>query len=359
METKPGKCPICRMDLTPISLDQIDSKGIKLSEQQVKLANIQTSIVSYDYVDNKVYATGIVRENENSSAFINARIDGRIDKLYFKSNGAYINKGQIVYAIYSEMLAATQSELINIYKQVQQNPNDLSQQLIMKGIAQKLALWGISARQIEKIKHKTAPQIPFPIESPYSGFIKNIKIGEGNMVMEGQSIFELLDYKTLWVDAQFYPNETLTINTGDQVDVMIEGAGQNYIQGKVVEILPQVNSSSTINIVRILIQPKSDIIKPGMQANVYWHKSNNETLVVPSSAVLRDSQGATVWVKNKVGVYESKMVHIGEVSGKNMEILHGLDEGDEVVISGAYLLQSEFVFKKGLNPMAGHDMKNM
>lgn len=355
MEPKPGKCPICRMDLTPVSREQMQSNGIKLSEQQEKLANIQTIPIAYDYVDSKIFATGVVKENENNITFISARVNGRIDKLNYKTNGVYINKGDIVYEIYSEMLASTQSELITAYKLLQEKPNDVTLQTIILASNSKLELWGISKKQIEQIRFQKEPQIPFPIESTTSGYIKNIAITEGAIVMEGQSLIELTEYKTLWIEAQFYPNETINIKNGNTVDVMVEGASTNSIKGKIIQVLPQVSSNSNINIVRVLIVPDSPLIMPGMQANIFWHKSKEKTLVVPTNALLRDSKVATVWIKNR-GVYESKMVHVGEISGNKASILHGLNEGDTVVISGSYLLQSEYIFKKGSNPMKDHDM---
>lgn len=357
VESKPGKCPICKMELTPVK--KSNSKGIKLSIQQEKLANIQTAKVAYGYVDSKIYATGTIKENEQNITFINARIDGRIDKLNYKTTGNYINKGDIVYEVYSEMLAATQSELINAYKKLEQNPSDLALQSIVRAATSKLELWGLSRRQIERIKHQTKPSIPFPIESPYSGYINKINITEGSIVMEGTPLIELIEYKTLWVEAQFYPNETVNITNGNLVEVMVEGLSGDAIEGKVIQVLPQVSSGSAINIVRILITPNSSFIKPGMQANIYWHKSTEKTLVIPTNALIRDSKGATIWFKNKEGEYESKMVHLGEISGNRASVLHGLNEGDSVVVSGAYLLQSEYIFKKGNNPMQGHDMSKM
>jgi len=358
MKSKPGRCPICGMSLIPVSREQMQSNGIKLNEQQEKLANIQTMPITYDYVDSKIFATGVVKENENNITFISARVDGRIDKLNYKTNGVYINKGDIVYEIYSEMLASAQSELINAHKLLNENPNDGALQSIIQAANSKLKLWGLSKRQIEQIKNQKEPTIPFPIESPYSGYINNIAITQGAIVMEGQSLMELTEYKTLWIDAQFYPNETINIAKENTVDVIVPEASPKSLNGKVIQILPQVSSNSTVNIVRILIVPDSPLLKPGMQANILWHKSNEKHLVVPTNAVLRDSKGATVWIKNN-GVYESRMVHLGEISGNKASILHGLNNGDTVVISGSYLLQSEYIFKSGNNPMEGHDMSKM
>ncbi|MBO9701767.1 MAG: efflux RND transporter periplasmic adaptor subunit [Sporocytophaga sp.] len=356
MEKKPGKCPICKMELTPVKIS--NSIGIKLSEQQEKLANIKTLRVGYDYIDSKIYATGVVKENENNIIFINARMDGRIDKLNFKTKGAFIRKGDIIYKIYSEMLASTQSELINANKKLQGNPNDVSMRAIMDAAIKKLELWGVSKIQIEKIKIQKKPSIPFPIESPSTGYINNVNITEGAIVMEGNPLIELTNYKTLWVDAEFYSTEIIKIRKGSLVDVKIEGTQDSMIKGKVIEVLPQVSSGSAVTIVRILVVPDSLNARPGMQANIYWHHSNEKTLMVPSNAVLRDSKGTIVWVK-KGGIYESKIVHIGEISGDRASIHHGLNEGDTVVISGSYLLQSENILKKGGSHMEGHNMSTM
>ena len=356
METKPGKCPICKMELTPITLDQIQSNGIKLSDEQIRLANIKTKIISFGYIDEQVFAIGTVKENENNIHFINSRIDGRIDRLNFKTKGASINKGQVIYEIYSEMLASTQSEFINNWKLLAQNPNNILLKNIYQTVYNKLLLWGISNSQIEKLKSLDKPLIPFPIISQVSGVIRTVRISEGNTVMEGQPLFELTEYKSFWVDAQFYQNETVQIHSGKTVEVFVEGMAEEPLIGSVVQILPQVSPSSTINIVRIIITPTNSFVRPGMQANVAWHKEGEKSLIIPSNAILREASGNTVWIKNKQGIYEPKMVHIGDISGSRVEILHGIEDGDEVVVSGAYLLQSEFIFKKGNNPMAGHDM---
>lgn len=358
IETKPGKCPICHMDLTPISLDQVQSNGLKLSDDQLRLANIKLQKVKYDFVGSKVFATGTVKENQNNIRYVNARIDGRIERLSIKTNGTRVKKGQILYQVYSEMLAATQSEFIQNWKALSQNPNDALLKSIQQTASIKLLLWGLTEMQIEQLKLLDKPHIPYPILSPLSGVVKNIMVVEGSTVMEGDPLIELTEYKSLWVEAQFYPNETTEIKNGSKVSVYVEESNE-AIEGTVVQVLPQVSPSSTVNIVRILISPKDQDVRPGMQANIAWHKAGNKSLVIPSKAVLREAKGNTVWTKNKDDVYEPKMVHLGEVSGDNAEILHGLKEGDEVVISGAYLLQSEYVFKKGANPMAGHDMGKM
>jgi len=357
LEHKPGKCPICHMDLTPISLEQMQGNTIKLSAEQALLANIQTKVVGFDNIENQIYATGIVKENQNNIIFVNARVDGRIDKLFIKTNGISIQKGQILYEIYSEMLAATQSEFITNWKLLSKQPDDILLKNIYQNSFHKLVLWGITPAQIEQLKLQDKPPIPYPIVSPAAGVVKAVKISEGNTVMEGQSLFELTTYTSLWVDAQFYSNEMDESNIGKTVYLSFEN--EKSTKGEIIEVLPQVSPSSTVTIVRIAFQNTNNEIRPGMQANILWNTKSDKSLTIPINAVLQDANETTVWVKNTDGSYEAKMVHVGKKTHTTAEILHGLKAGDEVVISGAYLLQSEFIFKKGMNPMAGHDMSKM
>ena len=244
METKPGLCPICHMDLTPISSEQMQGNAIRLSTEQILLANIQTKVVGFDNIQNQIYATGVVKENENSITYLNARIEGRVEKLYVKTTGISVKKGQILYEIYSEMLTATQSEFITNWKLLEQNPNDELLKRIYKTALNKLVLWGITNVQIEQLKNREKPLIPYPIASTASGIIKKINISEGTTVMEGQNIIELVDYSSMWVDAEFYANEIQTQEAiGKIVQIQLDGKGKNQRTGRIIEILPQVATS--------------------------------------------------------------------------------------------------------------------
>ena len=178
--------------------------------------------------------------------------------------------------------------------------------------------------------------------------------------MEGQNIIELVDYSSMWVDAEFYANEIQTQEAiGKIVQIQLDGKGKNQRTGRIIEILPQVATSSTVTVVRISFENSSANIQPGMQANIVFQKESSKSILVPSNAVLKGATENTMWVKNSDGSFESKMVHTGATNSKSTEVLNGLKVGDEIVVSGAYLLQSEYIFKKGTNPMAGHDMSKM
>lgn len=122
---------------------------------------------------------------------------------------------------------------------------------------------------------------------------------------------------------------------------------------------PEINPDTRINLVRVAISNAGNELKPGMPAYVVLKNRQRNSLTLPIDAVIRNEKMNTVWIQVDKNTFKNVMVETGLESGDRIEIRSGLKEGDVVVISGAYLLNSEYIFRKGANPMAGHDMSNM
>jgi Cu(I)/Ag(I) efflux system membrane fusion protein len=131
------------------------------------------------------------------------------------------------------------------------------------------------------------------------------------------------------------------------------------VKGKLTFVNPEYNSASKVNEVRMEIDNQRGDVKPGMRANVTVITNAKSMPAVPTNAVIREERGATVWIRTGKNTFVSRMVHIGLEADGFTEIIHGLKKGDVVVISGAYLIHSEYLFRQGANPMEGHDMNNM
>ena len=119
---------------------------------------------------------------------------------------------------------------------------------------------------------------------------------------------------------------------------------------------PEIVAESRINLLRVSIPNVNRRFKSGMSAYVYLNGSNRSSLILPVDAVIRDSKGATVWINTGHNTFKSKMVEVGIETDSKIEIISGLLPGDLVVVTGAYLLNSEYIFKRGTNPMEGHKM---
>lgn len=350
---RPGQCPICHMELTPVVMRDGQQNSLRLSHEQVKLANIQTQKVYLGYLNNQLVANATVKENQNNVHTITSRLAGRVERLAVKTKDAPIQKGQVLYWLNSETLAATQQAFIDMHQLLQQRPHDALLLETLQGAIQKLEQWGLSSTQIQDLRKRKSPLLPFPILSPKAGIVKSLQIAEGATVMEGDLLMELVSYDNVWVEAEVYAEESAHVRLNQPVEVSLEN--QAPLTGKVVQLLPQVAASSTVHLVRIVVTPPpSTVLLPGMQVLVGWHEKEAKTLIVPTNAVLRDAHENTVWVKQADASYEPRSVHLGKTTGNYAQVLHGLTEGEEVVTSGAYLLQSEYIFRKGASPMATH-----
>lgn len=358
-ENKPGNCPICKMPLTAVKKSDLKNDGIlHLSDQQILLGHIQVDSVRNQKIGNEIHLTGKLVTNENKTEVISTRVMGRIEKLYIKTIGEPVQKGQAIYDIYSEDLNLTIKELklaIEKKKTFEKQVMDIDR--IIESARNKLKIYGLSDVQIQQFENNDFTNEKVTIHAKRSGIVSSIEVTEGSYVMEGNTIMSLADYSELWAEAQVFSSHFSEINQGMTVTLFIPEMNRE-ITGKINFISPQL-SSSEINIVRMEIPNKNKELKPGMQADFLIVSNEFIAPVIPNDAVLLDSKGATVWIPFGHNKFKSKMVKTGIESNGFTEIKTGLKPGDRVVISGAYLLNSEFIFKKGNNPMEGHDMSKM
>lgn len=362
VEYKPGKCPICHMDLTAVKKKNGEKKDeIELSEQQIQLGNIHTDTILNGNIGDQLILTATLNFNQMKASAISSRLMGRIEKLYFKNIGDYIKKGAPLYDLYSEDLNnAKQEYLLVLDKQkLFANETVIDFEQLLQSAKNKLLLWGLSESQVQELakNRKATPTTTF--HSNRTGYITSLNIREGDYTMEGGTIVKLADLSTLWAEAQVYTSQLAAIDKNSIAIVQLPDFDGKEIKGTIEFVNPEINPDTRINLIRVSIPNSGNQLKPGMPAYVMLKSPQRKTLTLPIDAVIRDGKGATVWVKTANKTFKSVMVQTGLESDDTIEIKSGLKEGDVVVITGAYLLNSEYIFKKGANPMAGHDMSKM
>jgi membrane fusion protein, copper/silver efflux system len=357
VQDKPGTCPICFMDLVPVSQTGKDNGELVLMENQIKLGNIKTMRVKSGLVGANAILTGKLVLDETQMDVISSRTAGRIEKLYLKESGQPIKKGQPLYELYSEELLTLQREYLLALRQNQElgkeNPRFAS---FLEAAKKKLLLYGLTEGQIRSLAKTGNVSSRITFVAPAGGVVTEVAAAEGQYVAEGGVLYRLGKLGKIWVEAELYPQEVANVKEGDLINVSVEGFGQEPVAAKVTFISPEFRAGSQVAILRAELPNSNDQYLPGMQANIIIQNSdgNGATLVLPTDAVIRDENGAHVWVQSGKDTFQARMVTLGETSADNVAILSGLKENDKVVVSGAYLLYSEFVLKKGTNPMAGH-----
>ena len=360
MEDKPGNCPICHMELIVVKRTNTAADEILLNDEQIRLGNIQTDTIRNGMIGDKMILTATLNTDESKVNSINARIMGRIDRLYFKNMGDYVSKGAHLYDLYSEELNnAKQEYIVAVEKQQSLDNSIIDFNRLVQSAKTKLLLWGMSDAQVNEL---TKTKKASPLTSFYSnesGYITELPVMEGQYVSEGSIIVKLADLSSLWAEAQVYTSQLSAIDLKGTAIVQFPDIPGKEWKGKIEFANPEIVSDSRLNLVRVSIPNSGGLLKPGMPAYVSIKSKELNTLTLPSDAVLRDGKMNIVWVQSGKNSYKMKMVQTGLESGDRLEIKSGLQNGDVVVTRGAYLLNSEFVFKKGGNTMAGMEGMDM
>jgi len=352
----PGTCPICGMDLVPVNSSG-GKNELSLSDSQIQMANIRTVKISSSTFSTSKVLNGRLIVNPERTAVVSSRYSGRVEKLYVRETGGRVNKGQALFQVYSEELQTLQQDYLLQLKQVAAFPDEKIYTSMREAAKNKLRIFGVSDAQIRAMDQngKTSPLLT--VFSNASGTVTELNITDGQYVAEGTQVLKLENFDQLWLEMDVYPNEIAGLSNGTKVKASINGMNENEQTVQIDFISPQLDPSTQILKVRGPIQ-NSGNLQVGMQATVFLPVSEiSDAMSLPLDAVVRDENGAHVWVKTSKNTFSPRMVKTGAESSDQIIILSGLEDVKEVVISGAYLLSSEFMLKKGADPMSGHDMK--
>lgn len=286
---------------------------------------------------------------------------GRVEKLYNKNLGDYVRTGSPLYDLYSEELNNAKQEYLLVLdkKKAFATETEIDFDQLIQSAKTKLQLWGMSEAQISAVAKSGKAQPTTTFYSNAAGYIISLDIREGDYVMEGGTVVKLADLSTLWAEAQVYTSQLAELDISSIATVQLPDLDGREVKGKIEFVNPEINPDTRINLLRVSIPNAGNQLKPGMPAYVVLKSAQRKTLTLPIDAVIRDGKGATVWIQTGSRTFKSVMVQTGLESDDMIEIKSGLKVGDIVVVTGAYLLNSEYIFRMGANPMSGHDMSNM
>jgi len=351
-QDKPGNCPICGMELVLVKNGERsgdDSVQI-LSDQQIQLGNIRADTLGGQLIGDRTVLSATLNMDESKSVTVNARIAGRIEKLYLKTPGEYVHKGERIYDLYSELLNnAKQEYLLALEKQKTLDNSIIDFKQLVESSRSKLQLWGMTENQINDLA-KTKINSPVTgFFSPTDGYVVNLESHEGDFVAEGTAILRLANLSVLWAEAQVYATQLSQIDKGGSAIVQVPGLSLE-IPGTIEFVNPEMNPSVRFNLIRVVIPNPGGVLKPGMPVYVMLKNRKTKALTLPADAVIRNEKGSMVWLQTGHNRYKPVIVKTGLEDGALVEIISGLKTGDVVVTSGAYLLNSEYIIRHGTEP---------
>lgn len=360
VEDHPGNCPICHMKLIVVKKTNTAPGEIMLNDEQIELGNIKVDTLRNGVIGDNMTLTATMNADETKVNSVNARIAGRIDHLYFKNAGDYVSKGAHLYDLYSEELNNAKQEYLAALERKETLDNSIIDfDRLIKSAKTKLLLWGMTEPQITDLaKTKMASSLT-AFYSPVSGYISDLPVTEGQYVMEGSTVVRLADLSSLWAEAQVYASQLSAIDQNGTATVQLPDLPGKEFKGKIEFVNPEIADNSRVDLVRVVVPNAGGILKPGMPAYVIIKNREVKTLTLPLDAVLRNGKMDMVWTQVGKNKFKSVMVQTGLESGNTIEIKSGLKQGDVIVTSGAYLLNSEFIFQKGANVVAGMEGMKM
>jgi Cu(I)/Ag(I) efflux system membrane fusion protein len=352
VQDKPGACPVCGMDLVKAGTATNDN-SIMLTESQIRLANITTTLTRLESIGESTVLTGRLAVNEEQTEVVSSRVAGRIEKLYFKEVGRKVDKGAPLYEIYSEQLMTLQQEYLLALRQFE-TLKEQRYESFVKAAERKLILYGMTTSQVNQLAERKRTDQRITFLAPSTGVVARIDATEGQYISEGGPLYRIEKLDNIWVEADLYPGESSLVKTGDIVRVQVNGFERSPVEGKVTFLSPQYQQGSQITSLRAVISNHTGQFLPGMLATVVLSHSEKKAIALPTDAVVRDANGSHVWILTEDGAFKPQMVKTGTENLEKIEITDGLTEKQNVVITGAYLLYGEMVLKKGTDPMAGH-----
>lgn len=323
---------------------QSTDNTINLSQAQIQLANIKVIQANEEFFSYNRQFAGVLKVNEESSATVSSRATGRILKLFIKNIGEVVNKGDSLYQFYCEDLIAAERQYFTLQSN---NWNFNGKYEPSLALENKLLLLGMIPSQIEKLKKDGKILFAVTILSPVKGVLRTINISEGQYVNAGQTLFELADDTKLWVEAEVHPDDLGVLKVGMGSIITIPDAGNRILRSSVSFIKPSFEQGRNVSIIRSNIENTNKKLYPGMLVLMRIQSPKNRCVVVPSSAVIADKNGSTIWIQNENKSFSRRNITTGMQSDDSIQVLSGLSKSEFVVTSGVYLLNSELTLRKG------------
>ncbi len=335
---KPGDCPICGMDLIPLTQSgssAIDPEAIHLSKEAAALAKVLTTVVTNQNPVKEVRLYGKVGMDERLLKNQVAYIPGRIEKLLVNFKGEKIQKGRVLAEIYSPALITAQQELLLTLETRQLQPE------LYEASKEKLRQWKLSDEQISAIETSGKIINNFQVLSTTSGTVTSLLVNSGDYISEGTVLFEIADLSRVWIMFEAYESDLPFLSIGKKITFTFQALPGTEFSGNISFIDPVIDPVTRIARVRVEAENKSGSLKPEMFATGIVSSNLKEfssNVIIPRSAVLWTGKRSIVYVKQPGDepVFRMREVELGPALGDNYVITEGLSMGEEIVTSGTF-----------------------
>lgn len=334
-----GKCPLCGMDLIPLTTSGsgsgIDPDEIHFTKEAAMLSNVMTTIVSNDKTSKEVRLYGKVQADERLIQSQVSYVSGRIEKLYINFTGEAVKRGQLLALIYSPDLITAQQELLETLKTKHLYPE------FYEAAKEKLVQWKLSTSQIATIESSKKIKTNMEVYATSSGIVTAKNVTVGDFISQGTVLYEVSDLSRIWVLFDAFESDLHFLKKGNKIDFTVEAIPNSKYSGTISFIDPVIDPINRVAKVRVEISNTEEKLKPEMfvtgsvKANLDQYQNK---MVIPKTAVLWTGKRSVVYVKKPGDDYIFKLreIEIGPLLGNSYVVEKGIEEGEEIVTNGAF-----------------------
>src|ERR1035441_10093310 len=339
------------MDMAPVYENAAAASfAIAIDPATIQLMNIQTAEVVRGPLRRTIRTVGTIDFNETGLADVTTKFKGWIEKLDVDATGQLVHRGEPLFEIYSPELYSAQAE----YLAVLNSTNSSGGTTLREAALDKLKFFDVSDTQIAELGKSPTPKKTLEILAPADGFVIEKDVVQGQMVDAGMKLYRLANLGIVWVFAQVYEQDLPYVQLGQEATVKLSSLPDREFRGRVTYVYPNVDEKTRTAKVRLEFENPGYFLKPGMFVSAQiTAELEPSALLVPDSAVLRSGEKNTVFVSLPGGKFDPRVVVLGPESEHDMvEVISGLQEGERVVASGQFMLDSESQLREAIQKMS-------
>ncbi|AUV88929.1 efflux RND transporter periplasmic adaptor subunit [Vibrio campbellii] len=335
---KPGKSPM-GMDLIPVYAEDLSGEKsapgtITIDPSVENNLGVKTAKVTLEKLSPRIETVGYIAFDESHLWQTNVRVAGWVEKLYINAVGEKVKKGDVLFTLYSPELVKAQEELLNAYRTGRQG--------LVKGATERLVTLGVDRAQIKSITRSGKASQTIEIKAPADGVIASLNVREGGYLSPAQAVISAGPLDNVWVDAEVFERQAHWMKAGSQATMTLDAIPGNEWQGVVDYVYPILDPKTRTLRVRLKFPNPDGALKPNMFANIALQPvTDDAVLTIPKSSVIRSGGMTRVVLAEGEGKYRSARIEVGREAGEQIEVLQGLKQGDKIVTSSHFMLDSE------------------
>jgi len=350
---KPGDCPICGMKLVPIEPSKAD--GPKTEKRAAALASVSVApavrermgltlgAVEKRRLTREIRTSARILADETRLYHVNVKIDGYVEKLFAATTGQFVKQGDPLLSVYSPALVSAQQEYLTVL-------NDAG---LAAAARKRLALWDITDEQIARLAQTGQPERSVTLFAPASGWIIERDIAAGHRVQAGEQLLVLADLSSVWADSDLFQSDLPFVKLGVPVALNVSAAPETTFTGKVSFVAATLDPATRTVRVRTEIPNPEQRLKPEMYGVARLFFDLGEKTAIPDSAVIRTGLHAYAFRDVDGTTLEPADLTLGAHADGWFEVIGGLKEGDRVVTSANFLVDSESSMKAAIEALSG------